>query len=392
MSKVMIVLVSAQRMQNIIPVYQEDMGLDDSIVPIISKKGDDFDSFFVKVYRQIQDALRDKVRALDEQLTNSVRPMFPADTRAVCDRLLNRFADREVIINFTGGLKPMAIGAFLAGEACARMMYVDTENEQLLTFEPNDQVSVERFNEHVAAINAEVYLLAHGKKLDLARIRQNAFSETDLQAGFRLGQILDQSIPFFDILRTVGSAHFSRRRGQAKQQSLGVPLNELGHVPCDVFDIICPQYATLEHRSGGDVLVVHPGSQWNFLTGGWFEAYVYRVLRDSNLFHDVRSRVYLEGMPDDLDAVCVYNARLAILECKSGGERRGRQAPLHRLNMLQGSLAGIFGKGIFVTSRRCQELGSRFLERAKETRTKVIDLPQLPSLAEEVHQRLKEPR
>ena len=389
MNKVMIVLVSAQRMQNIIPVYQENMGPDDLIVPIISKKGDQLNEFFIRVYKQIQDALKGKVEALSERLEDGVRPMFPADTKAVCSRLLDQYAGEEVIVNITGGLKPMAIGAYLAAEGRAHIIYVDTENEQIVTLEPDGRVSTPEFNQYVASIDAEVYLRAHGKELDLHRIEQNAFTEADLEAGFALGQVLDQAIPFLDSLRTAADAQFRARGGQAKQQPVDIPLCELKVVDSEVLNIICPGYAKLSQREG--ILTIYPGSRWNFLTGGWFEAYVYRSLKESGLFHDVRSKVYLKGMDDDLDALCVYNARLAILECKSG-RGRGKQGPLHRLNMLQGNLAGIFGKAIFVTTRRHRELGKRFQERAKETRTRVIVREELTNLAEIVHKRLKEPR
>jgi hypothetical protein len=332
MSKVMIVLVSDQRMQNIIPVLQERLGSHDLLVPIVSKQRDgSLYTRYVEAYSRTVEALGSRVSAQDPEPETGVDPFVFADTEGLCQTLIrkHRKENREVIVNITSGTKPMSIGAYRAALAeGVRTIYVDTENEQVVSFYPDGRCAPVDFDEHIRGIDVQVYLVAHGKRIDTKQTADRAFSDSEI----RTARVLRE----FEIARV---AVFMSNLTSA----VGCVASNFKH--CRYFDV------SLSDVGGDDDLLskleachyvipldkthirIQKRENWNYLNGRWLEAYVYLALRDSGKYHDVRSGVQFQGVRNDLDVVCVHNARLAILECKAGDP--GGQGTLNKLRALK---------------------------------------------------------
>jgi hypothetical protein len=378
MGKVMISLVSDQRMQNIIPVFQEDMGNDDLLIPVISCLRGDLNPRYKRAYECTVEALAGHVVAQEPEPRNAVEPFIIADTETLCRRLIQEHAnqDQEVIINITGGMKPMSIGAYCAAiSEGVRTVYVDTENEQIVTFYPDGRHSLASFNERVAEIGVRTYLVAHGKHIDDTQTEKQAFKITELETARLLMTFeLERVARFMDRL---ASAVGSVSRNFKDRRYFEVSLDDIESDDELPEILVNNGYAT---RLDGDLIRIQKGEKWNFLSGRWLEAYVYLALKDSGQFHDVCSGVQLQGVQNDLDVICVHNAKLAICECKAGDP--GGQKTLNKLRTLKETVGGTFGRSFFVTTMKRVALGSRFCDRAREYDiTEIVDIDRLPDIA-----------
>jgi hypothetical protein len=173
MAKIMICLISEQRMQNIIPLYQRGASFKE-VYLVRSKDADEPDSRFATAWKNTQDVLQQNF------MIQSVEPAVDAyriaeTQKAIADLLadlLKRAERDQIVVNFTGGTKCMSIGAYIAArDAGVIALYVDTANEKLVWFYPDDSVQQEKFDCSVAV---EVYLQAYGKQLDEDRTRGKA--------------------------------------------------------------------------------------------------------------------------------------------------------------------------------------------------------------------------
>jgi hypothetical protein len=375
-------------MQNLIPIFQEEMEKDDILVPIVSRRKEGgFYPRYMAAYECTVEAIGDRVQTQKPEPGNSVDPFIFADTERVCQELIQDYQAKghEVIVNITGGTKPMSIGAYRAALAeKVRAIYVDTENEQVINFYPDGRYKPVDFNENVAQIDVQTYLFAHGKCIDDERTSRQAFTVSDLETTRSLMAFkIKRVAAFMDSLTSaVGYvAHeFKRRR------YFDVFLDDISHDDELLKTLEAKGYIT---RPAQGYIRIQKGKKWGYLGGRWLEVYVYLALKDSGLFHDVRSGIQLQGVRNDLDVVCVHNAKLAICECKAGDP--GGQRTLNKLRTLKETVGGTFGRTFFVTTMEHSKLGSHFQDRAREYDiTAIVDIGKLPCVATVIREKMRE--
>jgi len=386
-SKVMIILVSDQRMQNVIPVFQENMGDDDLLIPVVSKlKDGGLNPRYERAYKCTVEAITGRVLAEDPKSECGVDPFVFADTETLCRTLIQEHTSkgREVIVNITGGMKPMSIGAYRAAlSEGARTIYVDTENEQVISFYPDGKYVPTDFSEGIQEIDVQTYLVAHCKRIDDEQTENKAFSASEIEAArslmaFEIKRVAD----FMDRLASaVGhvASNFKRRR------YFDASLDDVQGDDELLRTLVDTGYVT---RPARNLIRIQKGEKWNYLDGRWLEVYVCLTLQDSGLFHDVRSGIQLQGVRNDLDVVCVHNAKLAICECKAGDP--GGQKTLNKLRALKETVGGTFGRTFFVTTMEQASLGDRFRNRARDYDiTAIVDINELPDIADIVLEKMR---
>jgi len=158
--RAMVALVSGQRMQNVIPCFQK--GLEFAEVHLVrSREADVAGSSMARAWRDTRDTLANAAAVHDAEPAIDAYDVRPAreTVRAIIEHLYAR--GLEPVVNFTGGTKCMAVGAYLAAvEAGCVALYVDTQNERLLWYFPDGRVIAGPFD--LKRVDISLYLKAYG--------------------------------------------------------------------------------------------------------------------------------------------------------------------------------------------------------------------------------------
>jgi hypothetical protein len=365
MGKVMISLVSEQRMQNIIPVFQIGTSFE-KVWLVRSTDADVPDSRFARAWQ-------DTMTALSASL--AIHPAEPsvgaygiAETQQLVAALINSEPLDSVVVNFTGGTKCMSVGAYLAAQdARATALYVDTANEKLVWFFEG-QRQEEGFN-LVGRLTVPVYFQANSKYIDEERTQRYALPKNAYAAARELVSTWPQCV---SALETFG-----------KTISQGQNEVEDSLVSSEITTILA------RHEFVGQV-----GTRWQanqqgrtFLTGKWLDVLVHVLLEDSENFDDVKSNLRLKGVENELDVLATRNGQLAIIECKSGD--LGGQTTLNKLQAIRTGF-GTFARTFFVTNRQESEIDHSFRERAREYGVRqIITAETLLQITEKVKARMR---
>jgi len=373
----LISLVSDQRMQNVLPVFQREFCFD-SVLLLASAQRNNRN----KINPRYQNIATDLAGAIGKQVDvrlhpEPVDPYDPESTRSILNNLIENLpSDTEVTVNFTGGTKPMAVGAYLAAEDHElSQLYVDTFNERFLVYEPTGVMRVVNFQ--LEGLTIPIYLKAHHRNINYNRSNTHNFSSHELAIAKAIINLGDKGLNIADRFhsRTFQKDTFMRMK---IPRSLRLVLEE-----ASLFE---------------DGYLTKSGNAY-FRTGRWLEAFAYQILQASGKFAHVNGPTIFEspGRNDDqisvtneIDILALYQGKLGLIECKTRLRRYERsnkqssipQDALSKLKALQDVSAGLFGKGFVVTAQFGSKLSSVVYERAHEYRLTIIPRENLMSLPE----------
>jgi hypothetical protein len=362
----MIALVSEQRMQNVIPIFQAGARYEQFWL-VRSTDADQPGSRFAKAWKDTSGTLGSEVNVHSAE--PSVGAYGIAETRGIVLTLIREVASSEVVVNFTGGTKCMSIGAYLAAQSTNVMaLYVDTANEKLVWFHPDGRIEEVDFD-LAGRLTVSVYLKANGKQTDDERTRQHGLPESAFAAARALVTLWPQCA---ETLELFGSTISQSRDSVAHSAVDGGVANVLA------------QYSLIQ--SAKDVWQIDRTGR-AFLTGKWLDAMVYVLFESSGLFDDVKPELRLQGVENELDVLATRKGQLAIVECKSGD--LGGQTTLNKLQAIRTGF-GTFARPFFVTSRKAKQVDKAFRERAKEYGVReIITAETLTQLATIVKERMR---
>jgi hypothetical protein len=356
-------------MQNVMPLFQRGMHFDHVVLLASRDETGKINARFEAIASDMHSALKD--RAAWTLWPTPVDPIDPVSTKLVCKSVMDSLPkDNQVTINFTGGLKPMSIGAYLAGqEYHIPMLYVDTQAEQFI-FHDECRVTSEYFN--FDPISVATFLQIHGQpiskekcesleKAEFTQIAKKIFENGDQS----IDQLLHIQKQVKEDKRNPNKELIIRSYNENRLPVLFSELEALGQL-----------------RRSGTFFYLSP-SAVRFINGGWLEDYVALKLIQSGVFMDVCWRLKVARIDNELDVACTINGKLGIVECKSGSLKGDKgQFMLSRLRALKETLGGTFGKSYLVTSTPKEKISADLLNRAKEYVSRVIDLSELPMVAE----------
>ena len=370
MTRTMICLLSAQRMQNLIPFFQTGLRCDRAIF-IASAIDGRINPRFAAIFDDMAAALHGRVAC--RLWPEAVEPVHPPQAARVLAQAAGQArSDGPVMINYTGGTKPMSIGAYLAGqENQLDLIYVDTETEQIVHTR-GGETSVCPFD--LEPISVRQVLNVHGRQVDenwTASHAPHAFSAH-----------LAQEI----LLRRPGSFEPVLAVQQAVSESQKkAPTGKREHIAAE--QLYGPDWLLQPLRDSGSLIsedgtacLTHEAVR--FLAGGWLEGYVYYALARHGRRMDVIQSLQVAGVENELDVVCSYNGKLGIVECKSGDLVGKTQPVLNRLRALKESLGGTFAKTFLVTSQPLARMSQVFLRRAREYVAGAVGLEDLVRVEE----------
>lgn len=337
MAQIMVALVSDQRMQNIIPIFQKGTKYEE-LVLVFSKERSTG-----KPHARYEKAAKDLSAVLSPRLKVSFSNDFvdPYNIEAVAMAItsqLNKYNGKhEVVVNISGGTKPMAIGALRAthklGGVC---LYTNTEDEEILMLPPDGSIVSEPMQ--VSGLDVDLYIRAYGEEITESK------KVTDLN---------DQNKEW---AKLIGDQH------SIIYQKIIVPVTTMvkeAQKNRQPFPIACKVNSTRRQReviiqlaqSGlwlycreTDEISIVDNVSASFLNGLWVEAYVGIQMLQSGCFDDVRLNVKLNGWEGEIDVAAISNGKLVLIECKSNVQQSQQ---LSKLDSLRGRLGGPFAQAYY---------------------------------------------
>lgn len=364
-------LVSVQRMQNILPLFQQGAGYDRVVMIASGTPTGGIAPRFREIATSMQEAMQDQQRWVWELHPDPVDPMDPSSTAEACRKIIQRAGESaRITINVTGGTKPMSIGAYIAAMEAQGALYVDTEAERIYTHLPSNRgggVNAEPFD--LRCIPVALHLEIHGKKL-----------KTD-KTGEKLSPTIDHWLSLFSNSQNLGQTIRDVHELMTDKPGLVLDEDNSYHIqlPHKNLDAAFTQQLVdlgLAREMNGD-LVIYNNAQ-RFLNGRWLEAYVWDKLDQTGQCMDICKNLEVIGIANELDVACTVHGKLGVVECKTGSLKgKEGQNVLNKLMAIKDGLGGIFAKSFLVITNSEKESTEEFKKRANEYGATIIFRDQL---------------
>jgi len=369
MKQTMISLVSEQRMQNIIPFFQQGLTYD-SLHLIRSSDADIPGSRFERAWKDTENTLASKVGVISAD--KSVDAYNITETRQLIKDIISKGGSQEKFtVNFTGGTKCMSIGAFQAAQDTqTNSLYVDTQNEKLVWFTPDGQKSENDFSLD-NRLNISIYLKSNGKEVDEQKTTKRTLTERDLSTARRMIEVWPQPVITMEKLRK------DLTNADKKPKIINrFRENEVTR--------ILAEYCYI--RSEDQNWLVNSEDE-KFITGGWFEALVFVLIHKNSHFNDVKSNVGIAGGENELDVAVTRNGQFAFVECKSG-KLKGSE-PLDKIQAIRSKM-GTFTGAFVATTSKTKEITDSFRDRAKLYRiNEIITFEQILDIGDLIEKKMR---
>ena len=336
--RTMIALVSDQRMQNVIPILQKGAEYRELIL-VLSKErtsGEPLERF-VNSANDMKAVLCAHVA----KVTVSDTYVDPYDIEAVrqaIGSLIHNTGEREnLVVNISGGTKPMAIGTFQAAQSASVVsIYTNTEDGELLWLSPDGSVRAERIR--VVGLDVPLYIRVYGETVASSRTVAD-LDPREIEWAKIIAE--NHEILYKKIISPLNSrVKDARKKGSGppfhykvkptrRQRAAILRLAEAGLWSWD--------------DDAGEIIVADQSSA-KFLDGLWVEVYAAIQLQETGCFDDVRLNVTLEGVEGEMDVVAVSNGKIVLIECKSNVKRSEQ---LNKLDAFRRRLGGPYAHAYY---------------------------------------------
>lgn len=296
----------------------------------------------------------------------------------VIDRYLETHPDENIVLNITGGTKPMAIAAQKSFTLYGKdIFYINIKTDELMFLSRHADQKVIHYQLD-DKIGIRDYLNAYG-----INVINHIEKHRQLQPSYQgLMQSLVDNVNNQTQKNFLSSLNYYASKAY---RSLNVTLN-----PSDQSNSAFLIFLDPFIKSG---LFTHESGQLNFATessrffcnGGWLEDYLFvklRSLRKELKIQDITTglQVQLEkGSKNELDVVFIANNRFYIIECKTKkykGQDDGADDTVYKLDSLK-DYAGIRTQAMLISYH---EIKSVHKKRAADYNINVVSANELSRL------------
>jgi len=297
-------------------------------------------------------------------------------------------ASSTLVLNATGGTKPMSIAAYEAFRAYdLPIFYVHPERDRLIWLHPGDRPPRDLDNR----LGLNAFLLAYGARVESS----NSGGVPD-----RLRALTDWLVRDVRIQgRALGILNWLAKETEG---GLVSPEMESHHLRNQRLQALLDRFADEGLLEVQGRRLRFPDEEARFyVNGGWLEEHVFDVLQDlRGQLHNiqdvarsidiVRETSRGDRVPNEIDVACLAENRLYLVECKTrswsgeGSAGTGANA-LYRLDTLGDLLGGLQARAMLVSYR---DLPPHVLQRAADLGVLVCTGMRLPELAGQLANRL----
>ena len=344
---IIIVLVSQQTIQNVLFIKEFVKSNDDHIL-LISTKGMKEKEEWIKNSLNIQNKYHSII--VDEY-----------DNKDILEKLkeFNIHEYKNKYINITGGTKLMSIETydfFKSIENC-HIYYITRGNEYKKIF-PIEEENTYNFK---CSVSIKEYFKAYGFES-----KESGLSEIDKEYtyGF-LEKFLETDK--YDIIKKLQD---ERNNNSVKKKG------RLSTVEVEGLNDFLSDIAFPLKNEG-----IISKKEIEYLTGGWFEEYIYYTLKDASVVQDADILCGVSkknGRSDnELDIVILKENQLHIIECKTYICNKGKSSlpadAVYKLDSIQKEL-GLFAKPYIVTLNKAHEIDEPHKRRAGQYGIKILTI------------------
>ena len=341
---IIIVLVSQQTIQNVLFIKEFVKSNDDHIL-LISTKGMKEKEEWIKNSLNIQNKYHSII--VDEY-----------DNKDILEKLkeFNIHEYKNKYINITGGTKLMSIETydfFKSIENC-HIYYITRGNEYKKIF-PIEEENTYNFK---CSVSIKEYFKAYGFES-----KESGLSEIDKEYTY------DFLEKFLENDRYHIIQELQRKRGVNNLKKINISeVNGLGKFLSDIgFPL----------KNEGII----SKKEIEYLTGGWFEEYVYYTLKDANIVQDTDILCGVSkknGQSDnEFDIVILKENQLHIIECKTYICNNDKSSlpldTIYKLDSIQKEL-GLFAKPYIITLNKAHEIKESHKKRAGQYGIKILTI------------------
>ena len=243
-----------------------------------------------------------------------------ASVRRCLHQAFGRFPEADWIANVTGGLKPMSIAAYEFFKALdARVVYIDSRRPDTilgLDGQPPETCTYR--------LTTDEFMAGYGFEISKAwqKIKDG---EDRASAWWPLARSIAEHAPDMNLLQ-VGEGESGRKEwNDARSKGCLLAPRHTEHVPTTVRAAIaeCWSLTATEKAVTGQI----DKYQGTFLTGGWLEAFLWKLLTDhatalelEHVHLGVEAKKKDTQAPTDFDVAFLMNQSLGAIECKSGSQ------------------------------------------------------------------------
>ncbi|PJG82413.1 Card1-like endonuclease domain-containing protein [Caviibacterium pharyngocola] len=306
--------------------------------------------------------------------------------------LINRYEDKNVAANVTGGTKLMSIALANAFTFAGKpIFYVDTDQENRIIFITKDENKAWLPNQPLNAINnVKTYLSAYGATV---------LNQGDPQENIKLLPAIDPFIQnyanYTNLVPMLNNhASISRDNGYKSQfdkKEKRPKTKEMDNL------FLGLDYQKLIEYDGETVNFKNRKIQ-EFLSGGWLEDYTYHQIKNIKSIEDILLNADVanfryrsdksgyanenKGHKNEFDIVFMAKNKLHIIECKTEKMEKKAEDILYKLETLK-DYGGLFTKKCLVSYF---EVSDAVKNRAKFLNIEIIqatDLKRLPTKVQE---------
>ncbi|MBI3935964.1 MAG: DUF1887 family protein [Betaproteobacteria bacterium] len=307
----------------------------------------------------------------------------------VADRLQKNHPSAKVVLNATGGTKPMVLGfTEVFRTRAARVIYTDTAHRRIESLAAAGGGAA-GYTAMESVLDVEIYLAAQGFTIERARSDDRAW--LDLAKGRRAAcEFLAQRIEERGVQNLIGALNGLAHKALDGQRKLVAPKQTLESDPGRPWPEVLDQLQGfgLIRRNGRNIEFRDQGSAC-FLHGDWLEEYVWQVLRDEGM-HDVRLGVIgrwdqAAKAENEFDVLATHMNELLFVECKTlkhGGKKAKDADLLYKVDSLGQDVRGLFGTTWLITARSPEP---EMIDRARQQGVKLLGPSELHGLSGHVH-------
>ena len=309
--KVLLCLVTDQHVPNLLSVHHFQP---DRVVLVRSAKMAKATEFFLDALAIAQfPEERVDVLPLDDE--NNL-----ASVRRCLHHAFGKYPEADWIANVTGGLKPMSIAAYEFFKALdARIVYIDSRS-------PNEILGLDGQLPETCThlLSLDEFMAGYGFQISKAWPKI-AESEDRARNWWPLARVIAEHAPDLNLLRFSDDAPGRDEWKAVREKGFTLEPRHTQHIPQPVLASLveCWNLASSDMGTSGSI----DKYQGMFLTGGWLEAFLWKLLADhasllglEHVHLGVEARKKDTHAPTDFDVAFLMNQSLGTIECKSGGQ------------------------------------------------------------------------
>lgn len=333
------------------------------------------------VYSKDSEVQLNRIRNTLSAYSYDTLEVSPYDLENCYKKLLNKLSEYqsdELIMNLTSGTKIMSFAAFkIFDESDREIIYVDSQNHSLITITKDKTIVSSPLN---LKFSIRDYFSIYGYYIE-----SGAERFLDNQTYRKLREICSK---YYLQLKNITTE-------VSKQKTENLKLIE-------ATDNTGQFYLRFNYNKSKGILKITQGrnkeetelsspEMLSYITGYWFEDYIYYKLMVSGIFDELQKNVKVYLIRDNLkpeylnefDLVAIRNQTLYIFECKTGNIDKG---VIEKLRLIK-SITGTYSKIYLISLFRPTNVSVK--ERINDFNIQLINFTEFDKFIEEFKSRIE---